>query len=62
MAAMPDMHFDTPKGEMVFRKSDQQALQSMFVFKLKNEEGIDWAVPELVKELTWKDMDIPSMR
>ena len=62
MAAMSGMHFQTPKGEMVFRKSDQQALQSMFVCKLKNVEGVDWAVPELVKELTWKDMDIPSGR
>ncbi|HOW57445.1 MAG TPA: substrate-binding domain-containing protein [Smithellaceae bacterium] len=61
-AAMSGMHFQTPKGEMVFRKSDQQALQSMFVFKLRNEDGVDWAIPELVKELTWKDMDIPSGR
>ena len=27
------MSFQTPKGEMVFRKEDHQALQSMFVFK-----------------------------
>ncbi len=59
IAAMEGMHFMTPKGEMVFRKEDHQALQSMFAFKIKVDPKVPWAIPELTRELTWKDMDIP---
>ena len=57
--AMEGMHFFTPKGEMVFRVEDHQALQSMYHFKIKVDPDVAWAVPVLVRELTWKDMDIP---
>jgi branched-chain amino acid transport system substrate-binding protein len=57
--AMEGMHFQTPKGEMVFRPEDHQALQSMYVFKIKVDPNVKWAIPELVRELTWKDMNIP---
>jgi branched-chain amino acid transport system substrate-binding protein len=57
--AMEGMHFQTPKGEMMFRVEDHQALQSMYVFKIKVDPNVKWAIPELVKELTWKDMNIP---
>ncbi len=33
--AMEGLEFDTPKGKMIFRKEDHQALQSMFAFKIK---------------------------
>lgn len=56
---MEGMHFFTPKGEMVFRAEDHQALQSMYHFKIVVKPDVEWAVPELVRELTWKDMDIP---
>jgi branched-chain amino acid transport system substrate-binding protein len=59
IAAMEGMHFQTPKGEMVFRKEDHQALQSMFHFKIAAKPDVEWGIPELVRELTWKDMDIP---
>jgi len=59
IAAMEGMHFQTPKGEMVFRSEDHQALQSMYVFKIKVDPNVKWAIPELAQELTWKDMDIP---
>jgi len=59
IAAMEGMHFQTPKGEMVFRPEDHQALQSMYAFKIKVDPNVKWAIPELVQELTWKDMDIP---
>ena len=29
------MAFDTPKGKMIFRKEDHQALQPMYAFKIK---------------------------
>lgn len=59
IAAMEGMHFQTPKGEMVFRKEDHQALQSMFHFKIAAKPDVEWGIPELVRELTWQDMDIP---
>ncbi len=59
IAAMEGMHFQTPKGEMVFRKDDHQALQSMFAFKIRAEADVPWGIPELTRELTWKDMNIP---
>ncbi len=59
ITAMEGMHFQTPKGEMVFRPEDHQALQSMYAFKIKVDPEVKWAIPVLEKELTWKDMDIP---
>ena len=35
IAAMEGMEFDTPKGKMIFRKEDHQALQTMYHFKIK---------------------------
>ncbi|MGO8800243.1 MAG: substrate-binding domain-containing protein [Roseiarcus sp.] len=59
IAAMEGMEFDTPKGKMVFRKEDHQALQSMYAFKIKVDPAVAWAIPELVRELKIEDMDIP---
>lgn len=59
IAAMEGMAFQTPKGEMVFRKEDHQALQSMYHFKIKSKPDVEWGIPDLVRELTWKDMNIP---
>jgi branched-chain amino acid transport system substrate-binding protein len=56
---MEGMHFDTPKGEMVFRKEDHQALQDMYAFKITTREGIDWGIPEVTKVISYKDMNIP---
>jgi branched-chain amino acid transport system substrate-binding protein len=57
--AMEGLEFDTPKGKMIFRKEDHQALQSMFAFKIKVDPDLAWGVPELTKELKIEDMDIP---
>ncbi len=43
IAAMEGMEFDTPKGKMVFRKEDHQALQSMYHFKVKADRPATWA-------------------
>ena len=59
IASMEGMTFDTPKGEMKFRKEDHQALQSMYHFKIRAEKDVAWGIPDMVKELTWKDMEIP---
>ena len=59
---MEGMTFDTPKGPMTFRPEDHQALQSMYHFKIKVEDGVEWAVPELVREIKAEEMDIPIGR
>ena len=59
IAAMEGMAFETPKGKMIFRKEDHQALQSMYHFKIKVDPAVAWAMPELVSELRIEDMDIP---
>jgi branched-chain amino acid transport system substrate-binding protein len=58
---MEGMSFQTPKGEMVFRKEDHQALQSMFCFKIKADPNVPWAIPVLTRELTWKDINVPIL-
>ncbi len=59
IAAMEGMHFQTPKGEMWFRAEDHQAMQSMYHFRIALQDGVEWAVPELVREITPDMMDIP---
>jgi branched-chain amino acid transport system substrate-binding protein len=59
IAAMEGMEFDTPKGKMVFRKEDHQALQSMYHFKVKVDPNVAWAVLEPVRELKIEEMNVP---
>jgi len=59
ISAMEGMAFETPKGKMIFRKEDHQALQSMYHFKLKVDPNVEWAVPELVREISIKEMNVP---
>ena len=59
ISAMEGMEFDTPKGKMVFRKEDHQALQSMYHFKVKVDPNVSWAVLEPVRELKIEDMSVP---
>jgi branched-chain amino acid transport system substrate-binding protein len=59
IAAMEGMEFETPKGKMVFRADDHQALQPMYHFKIKVDPDVAWGIPELVRELKIEDMDIP---
>ena len=51
ISAMEGMEFMTPKGRMIFRKEDHQALQSMYIFKLEAKPDREWAVPVLVREI-----------
>ena len=59
IAALEGLEFYTPKGKMIFRPEDHQALQSMYHFRIAAKEGVKWGVPELVRELTIEDMKIP---
>jgi branched-chain amino acid transport system substrate-binding protein len=57
--AMEGMEFDTPKGKMIFRKEDHQALQAMYHFKIKVDPNVAWGIPVLVNEVKIEDMDVP---
>ncbi len=59
ISAMEGMSFETPKGKMMFRKEDHQALQSMYHFKIKVDPAFAWGVPELVREIKMDEMQIP---
>ena len=62
IAAMEGMTWETPKGSMTFRPEDHQALQSMYHFKIRVDEDVAWAIPELVREITSDEMNIPLGR
>jgi branched-chain amino acid transport system substrate-binding protein len=59
ITAMEGMAFETPKGKMIFRKEDHQALQSMYHFRIKVDPAVAWAIPELVREIKIEEMAIP---
>jgi branched-chain amino acid transport system substrate-binding protein len=59
IAALEGMEFQTPKGKMVIRKEDHQALQEMYGFKIKVDPAVDWAIPELTRVLKIDDMQVP---
>lgn len=56
---MEGMEWMTPKGVMKFRAEDHQAMQPMYHFKIKVDDDVEWAIPELVRELTIEDLPIP---
>jgi branched-chain amino acid transport system substrate-binding protein len=62
IAAMEGMSWDTPKGEMTFRPEDHQALQSMVHFKIRVDDTVDWAIPDLVRIIEPAEMNIPIGR
>ncbi len=59
IAAMEGMSFETPKGKMIFRKEDHQALQEMYAFKIKVDPAVAWAIPELTRVIGIDDMKVP---
>jgi branched-chain amino acid transport system substrate-binding protein len=59
ISAMEGMEWETPKGTMRFRKEDHQALQSMYHFRTEIQDGKDYGVPVLVREIGIDEMDIP---
>jgi branched-chain amino acid transport system substrate-binding protein len=59
ISALEGMSFETPKGTMTFRPEDHQALQSRYHFKTVVKDGVDYGIPELVRELKIEDLPIP---
>lgn len=58
---MEGMSFETPKGKMTFRPEDHQALQSLYSIKLEKQEGVDYPVPVLIRELSPEETEPPIL-
>ncbi|WP_155591314.1 substrate-binding domain-containing protein [Lysinibacillus cavernae] len=58
---MEGMSFETPKGKMTFREEDHQALQSMYSIRLEKQDGVDYPVPVLIRELSPEETAPPVM-
>jgi branched-chain amino acid transport system substrate-binding protein len=59
IAAMEGMIFDTPKGTMLFRKEDHQALQQMYHFKVKKDGKDDNDLLDLVQVIQESAVPLP---
>jgi branched-chain amino acid transport system substrate-binding protein len=59
ITAMEGMEFDTPKGKMMFRKEDHQALQVMYDFKVKPKSADEFDILDLVREIPIAEMPLP---
>jgi branched-chain amino acid transport system substrate-binding protein len=59
ISTMEGMVFMTPKGTMIFRKDDHQALQSMFAFKLDVKPDVEWAIPALLRDMSPAETEPP---
>jgi branched-chain amino acid transport system substrate-binding protein len=59
VAAMEGMSFETPKGQMTFRKEDHQALQPMYHFRIKKDQKSEWDLLELVREIPAAELPLP---
>jgi branched-chain amino acid transport system substrate-binding protein len=59
IAAMEGLSWDTPKGTMMFRPEDHQAMQTMYHFRTEIQDGRDYGVPVLVREIGMDEMNIP---
>ena len=58
-AAMEGMRFETPKGAMVFRNEDHQAIQPMYHFRIKKNQKSEWDLLELVRDIPAGELPLP---
>jgi branched-chain amino acid transport system substrate-binding protein len=61
ITTMEGMVFMTPKGSMIFRKEDHQALQSMFAFELDVDPDVEWAIPRLIRDMSPAETEPPIL-
>jgi branched-chain amino acid transport system substrate-binding protein len=61
IATMEGMSFDTPKGQMTFRKEDHQAMQDMFEFRIKKpqDQKNEWDLLDLVRVIPASELPVP---
>ena len=65
--AFEGLVFETPKGKMVLRDEDHQAMQEMYHFRIEVEKRDDWfadrtveaGVPKLIRKIGMDEMNIP---
>jgi branched-chain amino acid transport system substrate-binding protein len=58
ISAMEGMSFDSVKGKITIRKEDHQALQEMYVFRIK-KDAKDYDLLDLVRTISPDEMKIP---
>jgi branched-chain amino acid transport system substrate-binding protein len=58
ITAMEGLEFDTPKGKMMFRKEDHQAMQPMYHFKVKASGKDENDLLELVREIPISELPV----
>lgn len=56
--AMEGLSFETPKGRMIIRPEDHQALQSMYHVRLINQDA-DQPTLQLLREIKPREIDLP---
>ena len=61
ITAMEGMSFETPKGTMTFRPEDHQAMQTLYAIRLEKQEGVDYPVPVLMREMTPEETAPPIL-
>lgn len=54
---MEGMEFETPKGIMKFRPEDHQAMQALYAITLEKQDGVDYPVPVLKREITKEETE-----
>jgi branched-chain amino acid transport system substrate-binding protein len=59
ISVMEGLAFDTPKGSMIFRKEDHQAMQPMYHFKIKAGGSNQYDLLDLVREIPISELPVP---
>ena len=59
VAALRGMEVDGAKGKLYIRPEDHQAMQAMYHYKIVDDPALEWAVPELVREISMEELDLP---
>lgn len=54
--AMEGMEYDSPTGKRYFREEDHQSIQVLYEIILTEEEGVDYPVPQFVREIPAEDI------
>ncbi|WP_313345761.1 substrate-binding domain-containing protein [Sedimentibacter sp.] len=57
--AMEGMEYESPTGTRYFRKEDHQSIQPLYEIILREVDGIDYPVPEFVREIPAEDIAPP---
>ena len=57
---MEGMEFDTPKGKMKFREKGQRCDADAVFYHIEKQDGVDYPVPVLERELTMKNRTTSS--